>query len=248
MNRFAWFIAAGAASLSGQVAAQEAPVAAASGRGVISAAVTAGTLGIGPEVGFRFSDHIGVRGSATFLGVSSDFDFGRHHLSRQAVKLKSFGAMVDVHPFGGAFRVSAGARINRNRVNVSATPNADSGGTVTVGDEEFTAAQVGTLTGRATVEEILARADARLGREEPAGRLLPGGRRRPVPGRGTLARLPGQRVRVEQRAVQRRAGARTPRPAGRCRQGEGLSDPADRDWLSVLIGSPALPGGRRREP
>jgi hypothetical protein len=149
-------IAAGAASISAQVAAQDAtsgPQATTSNRGVISAALSAGSLGIGPEVGFRFSDHIGVRGSATFLGVSSDFD-SDDITYRGKLKLKSFGAMVDVHPFGGAFRVSAGARINRNRVNVSATPTADNGGTVTVGDEEFTATQVGTLTGRATVKKF----------------------------------------------------------------------------------------------
>ncbi|WP_445193316.1 hypothetical protein ACT009_05335 [Sphingomonas sp. Tas61C01] len=152
MKTIGWFITAGAAALSGQVAAQDAP-ATASGRGVVSAAVTAGTLGIGPDVGFRFSDHVGVRGSATFLGVSSDFD-SDDITYRGKLKLKSFGAMVDVFPFGGAFRISGGARINRNRVNVSATPSADSTGTVTVGDEEFTAAQVGTLTGRATVKKF----------------------------------------------------------------------------------------------
>jgi hypothetical protein len=145
-------LAAGAASLSAQVAAQDAP-ATVSDRGVISAALTAGSLGIGPEVGFRFSDHVGVRGSATFLGVSSDFDSG-DITYRGKLKLKSFGAMVDVHPFGGAFRVSAGARINHNRVNVSATPGPNNTGTVTVGDEEFTAAQVGTLSGRATVKKF----------------------------------------------------------------------------------------------
>jgi hypothetical protein len=153
MKKIACLFAAGAASLSGQVTAQDAPAATDSERGVISAAVTAGTLGIGPEVGFRFSDYIGVRGSATFLGVSSDFD-SDDITYRGKLKLKSFGAMLDVHPFGGAFRVSAGARINRNRVNVSASPNADSTGTVTVGDEEFTAAQVGTLSGRATVKKF----------------------------------------------------------------------------------------------
>ncbi|HEX8486816.1 hypothetical protein [Sphingomonas sp.] len=153
MNRISLIVAVGAASLSGQVAAQDAPASAPGDRGVISAAVTAGTLGIGPEVGFRFSDHIGVRGSATFFGVSSDFD-SDDITYRGKLKLKSFGAMLDVHPFGGAFRVSAGARINRNRVNVSATPGPNNTGTVTVGDEDFTAAQVGTLSGRATVKKV----------------------------------------------------------------------------------------------
>ena len=40
----------------------------------ISAGVTAGTLGIGPEAGFRFSDTVGVRASATFFGIDGNFD------------------------------------------------------------------------------------------------------------------------------------------------------------------------------
>jgi hypothetical protein len=32
--------------------------------------VTAGTLGVGPEVGVRFGRHTGVRANATFLNIS----------------------------------------------------------------------------------------------------------------------------------------------------------------------------------
>ncbi|MDP1025874.1 hypothetical protein Q5H91_01475 [Sphingomonas sp. KR1UV-12] len=113
-------------------------------------AVTAGTLGIGPEVGFRFADHIGIRGNATFLGINADYSSDDIDYDGK-LKLKSFGAMVDVYPFGGSFRVSGGARINRNYARLNATP---SGSSVEVGDDTYTQAQVGTLSGRAEVKKV----------------------------------------------------------------------------------------------
>jgi hypothetical protein len=131
--------------LSSPVAAQDR----AAPESTITAAVTGGTLGIGPELGFRISDHIGIRGNATFLGVSASFD--SDDLSYDGkLKLKSFGAMLDVYPFGGHFRVSGGARINRNHVDVVATPSDE----VSFGDGDYTAAQVGTLSGRADVKKF----------------------------------------------------------------------------------------------
>ena len=139
-----------ASALAASMAAVPATAQEADGPRIV-AGVTAGTLGIGPEVGVRLSDHIGIRGSATFLGFGADFD-SDDITYRGDLKLKSFGAMVDVHPFGGSFRVSGGARINRNRVEVRATPSAD--GTVSVGGEEYTAAQVGVLSGGADVKKF----------------------------------------------------------------------------------------------
>lgn len=113
--------------------------------------VTGGTLGIGPEAGLRFARHIGVRASATFLNVSADFDSSDITYGGD-LELKSYGAMVDLHPFGGSFRISGGARINRNRVAVRATPSAS--GTISVGGADYTAAQVGTLSGGADVGKL----------------------------------------------------------------------------------------------
>ncbi len=132
-------------ALASPVAAQEAGE-----EGVrISAAITGGTLGIGPELGVRFSDHLGVRGSATFLGVGANFDVEDIEYDGD-LNLESYGAMLDVYPFGSHFRLSAGARINNNRGRVAATPQ----GTVELGDQEYTAAQVGTLRGRADVKNL----------------------------------------------------------------------------------------------
>lgn len=59
--------------------------------------------------------------------------------------------MADVYPFGERFRISAGARINKNRARVDATPTS---ATVDVGDDTYTREQVGTLRGRADVKDI----------------------------------------------------------------------------------------------
>ncbi len=114
-----------------------------------SAAVTGGTLGVGPEIGARFSDHVGVRASATFLGVSGDIDPDEITYDGK-LKLESYGLMADVYPMGEHFRISAGARINKNRARVIATPTTN----VEVGDTTYTPTQIGTLRGRAEVKEF----------------------------------------------------------------------------------------------
>lgn len=119
----------------------------------IVAGVTAGTLGIGPELGLRLANHIGIRGNATFLNVGADFDSDDINY-RGDLKLKSYGAMIDLYPFGGSFRISGGARINNNRVDVRATPSGSA--IVTVGGEDFTAAEVGVLSGGADVKKKFA--------------------------------------------------------------------------------------------
>ncbi len=110
----------------------------------VRAAITAGTLGIGPELGVRFNDHLGVRAAAGFLDVDVTAESDDEEYDGK-LRLKSFGGMVDVYPFGGAFRLSAGARVNRNRIDMGLTPNGD----VTIGDQDYTAAQVGRISGRA---------------------------------------------------------------------------------------------------
>lgn len=115
----------------------------------VRAAVTVGTLGIGPELGVRFNDHLGVRAAAGFLSADGTAESDSETYDAK-LRLKSFGGMVDVYPFGGAFRLSAGARVNRNRVDVGLTP----GGDVIIGDQQFTASEVGRITGRARPNKV----------------------------------------------------------------------------------------------
>lgn len=116
--------------------AQEQPAA-------ISVGVSGGSLGIGPEVGYRVSPAIGLRASASFLGVSHNVDVDDINYDGD-LKLRSYGANADVYPFRSAFRLSAGFRINHNRVDLVATPS----NAVSIGGTTYTPEEIGTLEGK----------------------------------------------------------------------------------------------------
>jgi hypothetical protein len=134
--------AAALATAASPALAQTAP-------GHLYGGVTGGTLGVGPELGYRASDMFGVRANATFLNISHGFDSGDLAYDGK-VKLKSGGLMLDLFPFGGGFRVSAGARINDNGGRVVASPTRS----VTIGNTTYTPAQIGTLRGTAETKDF----------------------------------------------------------------------------------------------
>lgn len=102
----------------------------------------AGTLGLGVEGVFRLTDGLNARVGVnnytynyndTVSDVRYDADF----------KLRSSSLLLDWHPFGGAFRLSAGTLFNRNKVDLTGQPT----GNVDVGGATFTPSQIGTLDG-----------------------------------------------------------------------------------------------------
>lgn len=115
---------------------------AAAEEGSLSVGVSGGTLGISPEVGYRFNRAFGVRANGGFFNYdrSEDIDDVKYD---GELKLKSVGVMADLYPFGGSFRISAGLRSNKNRIDL-VTEEAS----VEIGDETYTQAQFGTLRGR----------------------------------------------------------------------------------------------------
>ncbi|MGR6329317.1 hypothetical protein ACU5AX_09650 [Sphingomonas sp. XXL09] len=115
----------------------------------IAVGVTAGTLGVGPEASFALSPAFVVRGNATFFTLSHDFDSDYVHYDGKA-KFGSAGLMLDYHVAGSGFFLSAGARLNKNKARATATPT----DAVTIGDGEYTPAQVGTLKARADFTPI----------------------------------------------------------------------------------------------
>jgi hypothetical protein len=123
--------------------------AAAQPAGPLSAGVQASTLGAGLEVGFRPTALLGLRVGANFL----DFDFSRT-VDQVRYKfdnhLRSGGGTVDLYPFSGGFRVSAGLRVDGNDADATGTPTTN----VTIGSTTFTPAQLGTLTGRVTFNSV----------------------------------------------------------------------------------------------
>jgi len=111
----------------------------------IAAGVHAGTLGYGISVEKPLNRFFGVRvqnGIASYSssGSSSTFTYtGTLHYSNYAV-------LVDFHPLGGAFRVTAGGVLSGNdHLAATGTPNGN--GTYTINGDTYTAAQVGQLNG-----------------------------------------------------------------------------------------------------
>lgn len=113
--------------------------------GDVSVSLSAGTLGVGPELGLRFSDTLGARLGANALALSGEADVDGIDYDGD-LDLRSAGAMLDWHPFASGFRVSAGARWNGTELDLSARPSAP----VEIGGVVFTPAQIGMLEG--TVE------------------------------------------------------------------------------------------------
>lgn len=109
----------------------------------ITAGVTGGTLGVGPEVSYAINPLLAIRGSATFLGFSGHGHVGDYRYDGHA-HLSNFGGTIDLHPFANGFRISAGARSthdNRIRFTGMARTNQTYGGVT------YTPDQAGALSG-----------------------------------------------------------------------------------------------------
>jgi hypothetical protein len=110
---------------------------------------TESTLGAGAEAGFRAGPYIGLRLDANFLS----FDYNRTIDSipyKFGVNLRSGGPVLDIYPFAGGFHLTGGVRINGNGADVTATP----GSSVTIGNNTFTPAQLGSLSGSLTYNRV----------------------------------------------------------------------------------------------
>jgi hypothetical protein len=115
----------------------------------IQIAVSAGSLGIGPELTYRPTPMLGVRASAGFLNASHKVNSGGVDYNG-ALTLQNYGAMIDLYPFQGHFRISAGLRVNQNRLKLTATPS----GPTTIGGNTYTPAQIGTMSGLVKTSQI----------------------------------------------------------------------------------------------
>lgn len=99
------------------LAASAAPVFA----GDIAAGFVAGTAGLGVEATYGLTQDINLRG--TLRGFNYSHDFTEDNIRYDGdLKLRNGGVTVDWFPFGGSFRLSAGAMYNGNEVKATAKP------------------------------------------------------------------------------------------------------------------------------
>ncbi|MBT0666843.1 hypothetical protein HT136_00480 [Novosphingobium profundi] len=117
----------------------------------VSLGVTGGTLGIGPEVTWRASPVLSLRANATWMAASHgvDGDDIRYH---GHLDLNSYGLMADLHPFRNGFRISGGVRLSGNKIDLRG--KAADGDVVSIGGQDYTGAEIGTLTGKVEANDV----------------------------------------------------------------------------------------------
>lgn len=125
-------------------------VASAAGAANVSVVPKLGTLGVGLDLGFGWSEwfttRLAVNGGSlsgeveeTDVTYDTDIDF------------RTAGLLLDFHPFSGVFRLTAGAYYNGNELNMVGKPT---GGSFEFNGTTYPASDVGSLNGRGTFDSV----------------------------------------------------------------------------------------------
>jgi hypothetical protein len=112
-------------------------------RSPITAALNAGTTGVGAEVQLSLGPVFVLRGGIDTLGYDFDEAYSDVDYSGR-FDFDTVSGFVDLHPFLNGFLISGGVYVGDRVINLNARPNAP----VDIGGATFTPAQVGTLSGR----------------------------------------------------------------------------------------------------
>ncbi len=114
-----------------------------------SVGVSAGTPGLGLELGYDLNETFGLRANGNWFSLSKDVESDNVNYDGK-LKLFSMGLLGDFYMFDSGFRLTGGAYYNNNHANINATPS----GTVTIGGTPYAAGQIGTLNGRVDYNEF----------------------------------------------------------------------------------------------
>jgi hypothetical protein len=108
-----------------------------------------GTLGLGGEAAVSLSRHLAVRTGFNYFSLSRDEDIEGITYDLTP-RLQTMPLLLDLHPAGGAFRLSTGVIINGNQ----AAGDGIVGQSVFIGDNEYTSADVQSLTGKVAFRRV----------------------------------------------------------------------------------------------
>jgi hypothetical protein len=114
-----------------------------------SVALRAGTTGVGAEAGIGLNQYVGVRagydaGSFPYTITESGIRYDTRTKAQVGL------AALDLHPFGGIFRLSAGAAYNGTRIEGSADTTS---GTIVFNGVTYNTSDIGTVTGEVHFRE-----------------------------------------------------------------------------------------------
>lgn len=117
----------------------------------VSVGAVAGTTGFGGDVSWRFHQNLALTGRYTD-GLDFDADFDDDDVDYEAdFGMKASSLKVDYFPFGGRFFLSAGAMMPDIDANVTGTPQ--DGTTYELNGVDYSAAQIGSVVGTATIAD-----------------------------------------------------------------------------------------------
>jgi hypothetical protein len=114
--------------------------------GQAAIALKAGTFGPSAGVTFGLASRLNIRSDVAYFNYehSSTYSDGDFTLAYTVpVRLFTVGGIVDLHPFGGGFRISGGAMYNANEFTLTGM----SAGPHTVGGRTYSAEEIGELSG-----------------------------------------------------------------------------------------------------
>jgi hypothetical protein len=117
-------------------------------RSPITAALNAGTTGVGAEVQLSLGPVFVLRGGIDTLGYDFDETYSDVDYSGR-FDFDTVSGFVDLHPFLNGFLISGGAYVGNRTINLNGRPSAP----VDIGGATFTPAEVGTLSGRIKLSE-----------------------------------------------------------------------------------------------
>jgi hypothetical protein len=129
-----------ATTLAVAVAAAVATSGAAHAEKRLAVGVSGGTTGVTGELTYKVNDYVHLRGGYNYFQYGMDDTY--EDISYDGdLDLSTFGAFIDLHPFGNSFMLTGGAYIGDKMLELVA----DESSVYEINGTPFTSAQVGTL-------------------------------------------------------------------------------------------------------
>lgn len=117
--------------------------------GGAAAGLKVGTLGIGADVTVGLHKRFNLRVSGNYLNFEYDDTIDDLDYSLD-VDYKTGIALLDIHPFANAFRISAGGVYSQNTVGLTGTPSEPE----EIGDHTYSPEEIGDLKGDLSFDDF----------------------------------------------------------------------------------------------
>jgi len=118
-----------------------------------SLGVQAGTMGIGLDYSQKLKlldESVALKVAVAGFSYSTDFD-DTDILYNANLKLANIGLLVDYHPFGGGFYISAGVYYNGNSIDYQATPI---DGAYEINNNVYSASEIDNIRGETDFSKV----------------------------------------------------------------------------------------------